>query len=83
MATPVFRYGDIKVLMSSVVDKLEGAGFANEAAAMASLTHIIACRIEAPDVSRKWGVEYMLECIEHHNALMKYVNEGAANGGQV
>lgn len=83
MTTPVFRYGDIKTLMNSVVHKLEEAGYAEEAEAMASLSHIIACRIEAPDVSSKWGVEYMLECIEHHNTLTRYISDGAVNGGQV
>ena len=75
MTTPIFRYGDVKKMMHSVVLKLEEAGHLDEAAAMASLTHIISCRIEAPDVSNKWGVEYMLECIEHHNALARYIHD--------
>ena len=74
MTTPVFR--DFKELMHRVVHKLEEAGHSEEAQAMASLTHIIAYRIETPDVSSKWGLEYMLECIEHHNKLMKYINDG-------
>lgn len=82
METPTFRYGDIKTLMCDIVAKLERAGYSNEADAMASLTHIIACRIQAPDVSKEWGVEYLLECIEHHNTLTKYLQEGAPDGNQ-
>jgi hypothetical protein len=76
MTTPVFRYGDIKTLMNTIVHKLEGAGYTQEAEAMASLTHIIACRIEPPDVSNRWGVDYILECMEHHQALTEYINNG-------
>lgn len=82
MTTPIFRYGNIKKLMSAVVHQLDEAGYPEEAAAMASITHIIAGRIEAPDVSHEWGVEYMLECIEHQNSLIKYINEGAVDGDQ-
>ncbi|WP_077924481.1 hypothetical protein [Spirosoma sp. 209] len=76
MTEPIFRYGDIKQIMHSVTIKLEDAGYDREAAAICSLTHIIACRIETPDVSSKWGVEYMLECMEHHQALTEYINNG-------
>ncbi|GAB4020626.1 hypothetical protein GCM10028808_62470 [Spirosoma migulaei] len=80
MTTQNFRYGDIKKLMEHVVYKLEGAGHLAEAAAMGSLTHIIAARIEPPNVSSRWGLEYMIECIEHHHSLLKYINDGAVNG---
>lgn len=82
MTTPVFRYGDIKNMMNEVFIKLEDAGYPNEAAAMASLTHIIACRIEPPDLSGKWAVNYLLECMDHHNSLTKYINDGAINSDQ-
>ncbi|GAB4019592.1 hypothetical protein GCM10028808_57810 [Spirosoma migulaei] len=77
MITENFRYGDIKKLMANVVCQLEEAGHSAEAAAMASLTHIIAARIEPPNVASRWQLEYMIECIEHHQSLLKYINEGA------
>lgn len=66
--------------MADVVHKLDEAGYADEAAAMASLTHIIACRLEPPDISTEWGLEYMLECMAYHHSLAKYINEGAIDG---
>lgn len=80
MTTPTFRYGDIKKLMENVVHKLDEAGYSKEASAMVSLTHIIACRVESPDISTKWGLEYMLECIEHHNSIIEYINNGGIDG---
>lgn len=76
MSTP-FRYGVIKTLMSQVVSQLDAADYTQEAAAMASLTHIIACRIEPPDVATPWGAEYLLECIDHHRILANYLDQGA------
>ncbi|GAB4020631.1 hypothetical protein GCM10028808_62520 [Spirosoma migulaei] len=80
MNTEAFKYGDIKKLMMNVVCQLEGAGHSAEAAAMASLTHIIAARIEPPNVASRWQLEYMIECIEHHHSLLKYINNGAIDG---
>lgn len=75
METPNFRYSNIKTQMCNIVSQLDEAGYPEESAAMASLTHIIASRVEPIDVSGKWGVEYLLECVEHHYSLMKYINE--------
>ena len=80
METQDFRYGEIKKLMADVVYRLDEAGYSKEATAMSSLTHIIASRIEPPDVSSRWQLEYMLECIGHHNSLLKYINDGATDG---
>ena len=76
METTNFRYADIKKLMVNVVSQLDEAGYPAESAAMASLTHIIASRVEPIDVSGEWGVEYLLECIEHHHSLLKYIDDG-------
>ena len=75
METTNFRYADIKKLMVNVVSQLDEAGYPAESAAMASLTHIIASRVEPIDVSGKCGVEYLLECVEHHYSLLNYINE--------
>jgi hypothetical protein len=76
MNEPIFRYGDIKRTMHDVVCKLEAAGYPEEAKAMASLTHIIAHRVQEIDISNKWGVEYLIEYFEHQGSLIKYINDG-------
>jgi hypothetical protein len=70
-----FRYGDIKKMMHRVVIELENAGFESEANAMSCLTHIIASRIEPPNLSSKFGLEYLLQCLEDHDKLIAYIDE--------
>ncbi|GAB2564361.1 hypothetical protein [Spirosoma aerophilum] len=70
-----FRYGDIKNKIYHIVIELENAGFEREANAISCLTHIIASRIEPPNLSSKFGVEYLLQCLEDHNYLISYIDE--------
>lgn len=50
METTNFRYSNIKTLMCNIVSQLDEAGYPEESAALASLTHIIASRVEPIDV---------------------------------
>lgn len=70
-----FRYGDIKNMMYRVAIELEKAGYEREANAMGCLTHIIASRIEPPDISTKFGLQYLLECLEAQDKLINYIDE--------
>ncbi|GAB4038316.1 hypothetical protein [Spirosoma gilvum] len=70
-----FRYGDIKNMMHRVAIELEKAGYERESEAMGYLTHIIASRIEPPDISTKFGLQYLLECLEAQDKLINYIDE--------
>ena len=83
MTASNFRYGDVKRIMHGVCITMYEAGYEQEANALGSLTHIIGSRIESPDVSTKWGLEYMLEIMEHHSSLVEYINDGAIDGSNI
>lgn len=70
-----FQYKEIKKMMHRVVIELYKAGFEKEGDAMSSLTHVIASQIEKPDLSTRYGIEYLEQCIEDHGKLIIYLNE--------
>ncbi|PRY35033.1 hypothetical protein CLV58_115116 [Spirosoma oryzae] len=68
-----FRYGVIKNLMVQIINQIDEAGYADEAQAMGSLTHVIGSRIEPIDTANSWGVDYQTECLIYQRDLLAYL----------